>query len=218
VRLITAPALPQIDSLLPDTARGKHLVQADLATAAGRDRLRDLIPSADILIQGFRPGALDRHGFSPAEIARLAPGIVCVWLCAFGHVGPWAGRRGFDSLVQSATGFNAEEGRAAGTGPRELPCQALDHATGYLMAFAAMMARRRQAREGGSWLVRASLAQTGRWIQVFGRQDGFGAVPLTGSEIAAACETRATPRGLVRAVRHAAHLADTPAAWVPADY
>ena len=218
VRLVTAPSLPQIESLLHDTARGKHVVNADLATAEGRKRLAVLIRGADIVIQGFRPGAFDRLGFSPVEIARLSPGVVCVWLCAFGHVGPWAGRRGFDSLVQTATGFNAEEGQAAGGGPRELPCQALDHATGYLMAFAAMMTRLRQTREGGSWLVRASLAQTGSWVAGFGRQDGFEAIPLAAEEIGAACETRVTPRGSVRAVRHAARLADTPAAWVPADY
>ncbi len=170
------------------------------------------------MIQGFRPGALDRLGFSPDEIARLRPGIVCVWLCAFGPAGPWAGRRGFDSLVQTATGFNAEEGTAAGSGPKELPCQALDHATGHLMAFAAMMARLRQAREGGSWLVRASLAQTGRWIAGFGRKKRFEGAQFTAAEIDAVCETRATPRGSVRAVCHAARLADTPAAWVPADY
>ncbi len=218
VRMVTAPTLPQINSLLHDTARGKRVVNADLATAEGRGRLAALIREADIVLQGFRPGALDRHGFSPAEIARMRPGIVCVWLCAFGHLGPWAGRRGFNSLVQTATGFNAEEGRAAGAGPRELPCQALDHATGYLLAFAAMMARLRQAREGGSWLVRASLAQTGRWVWGFGRQDGFGAVPFSEGEIEAAYETKSTPRGTVRAVRHAALLAETPASWVPADY
>ena len=218
VRLITAPALPQVDSLLPDTARGKRVVSADLATAQGRDRLAALIRGADIVIQGFRPGALDRRGFSPAAIARLRPGVVCVWLSSFGHVGPWAGRRGFDSLVQTATGFNAQEGRAAGTGPKELPCQALDHATGYLMAFAAMMARLRQAREGGSWLVRASLAQTGRWVWGFGRQDGFAAAPFSADDIETACESRVTTRGLVRAVRHAARLAETPACWEPADY
>lgn len=217
VRLITAPGLPQVEALLPDTARGKRVVNADLTTAEGCQRLAALIPAADIVLQGFRPGALDRRGFSPEAIARRRPGIVCVWLCAFGHAGPWAGRRGFDSLVQTATGFNAEEGRAAGAGPRELPCQALDHASGYLMAFAAMMARLRQAREGGSWLVRASLAQTGRWIWNFGRQDGFAAAPFSEAEIAAACETRVTRRGTVRAVREAARLADTPSAWVPAD-
>ena len=91
-------------------------------------------------------------------------------LSAYGHAGPWAGRRGFDSLVQTATGFNHAEGQAAGIeGPKELPAQMLDHATGYFMAFGAMMAKARQAREGGSWHVRVSLAQTGRWLWNLGR-------------------------------------------------
>ena len=101
---------------------------------------------------------------------RINPGIVYVTLSAYGHAGPWAERRGFDSLVQTATGFNHAEGQAAGVdGPKELPAQMLDHATGYFMAFGAMMAKARQAREGGSWHVQVSLAQTGRWLWNLGR-------------------------------------------------
>src|SRR5262249_7722960 len=165
VMLIAAPALPFLDWLAKDTGRGKLAAYADIKTDAGRDTLRSLVGEADIFVQGFRPGAVAAQGFSPEDVAALRPGIVYVSLSAYGHTGPWGGRRGFDSLVQTATGFNHAEGEAAATGGRakELPCQALDHASGYLMAFAAMMARVRQAREGGSWLVRVSLAQTGRW-------------------------------------------------------
>src|SRR6202008_4228220 len=117
-----------------------------------------------------RPHALRSLGFSAEQAAEISPGIVCVSLSAYGHVGPWAERRGFDSLVQTATGFNHAEGQAAELdGPKEVPAQMLDHATGYLMAFGAMMAKERQAREGGSWLVRTSLAQTGRWLWNLGR-------------------------------------------------
>jgi crotonobetainyl-CoA:carnitine CoA-transferase CaiB-like acyl-CoA transferase len=110
--------------------------------------------------------------------ARINPGIVYVSLSAYGHAGPWAERRGFDSLVQTSTGFNHAEGRglAGVEGPKELPAQMLDHASGYLMAFGAMMARARQSREGGSWHVRVSLAQTGRWLWNLGRlPDGLAA-------------------------------------------
>ena len=132
--------------------------------------LRDLLAQADIFSQGYRPRALAALGFSPQDAARISPGIVYVSLSAYGHAGPWAERRGFDSLVQTATGFNHAEGQAAGVdGPKELPAQMLDHATGYLMAFGAMMARARQSREGGSWHVRVSLAQTGRWLWNLGR-------------------------------------------------
>ena len=104
--------------------------------------LRDLLAQADIFSQGYRPRAIAALGFSPEEAARINPGIVYVSLSAYGHAGPWAERRGFDSLVQTATGFNHAEGQAAGVdGPKELPAQMLDHATGYFMAFGAMMAQ-----------------------------------------------------------------------------
>ena len=132
--------------------------------------MRDLLARADIFSQGYRPRAIAGLGFSPEEAARINPGIVYVTLSAYGHAGPWAERRGFDSLVQTATGFNHAEGQAAGVdGPKELPAQMLDHATGYFMAFGAMMAKARQSREGGSWHVRVSLAQTGRWLWNLGR-------------------------------------------------
>ena len=130
---------------------------------------------ADIFSQGYRPHSIAALGFSPQDAARISPGIVYVSLSAYGHSGPWAERRGYDSLVQTATGFNHAEGQAAGIdGPKELPVQMLDHASGYLMAFGAMMARARQSREGGSWHVRVSLAQTGRWLWNLGRMaDGL---------------------------------------------
>jgi hypothetical protein len=114
-----------------------------------------------------------------------------------------------------ASGFNHAEGAAAGLdGPKELPCQALDHATGYLMAFGAMMARLRQAREGGSWLVQASLAQTGRWIWQQGRlENGFAIPEPSPDEVAGFIETSASPFGEIRAIRHVAALSETPAVW-----
>src|SRR5207237_8566315 len=136
-----------------------------------------------ICSQGYRPTSLAALRFSPEDAARISPGIVYVSLSAYGHAGPWAGRRGFDSLVQTSTGFNHAEGQAAGVdGPKELPAQMLDHATGYFMAFGAMMAKARQAREGGSWHVQVSLAQTGRWLWDLGRAAcGLNTRDLTGA-------------------------------------
>jgi crotonobetainyl-CoA:carnitine CoA-transferase CaiB-like acyl-CoA transferase len=215
VMLISAPGLPFIDWLAKDTGRGKLSAHVDLGTEAGRATLGRLIDEADIFIDGFRPGATAARGFGPADAARRRPGIVYASLSAYGPLGPWAGRRGFDSLVQTASGFNDAEGAAAGVdGPKELPCQALDHTAGYLVAFGAMMARLRQAREGGSWLVRASLAQTGRWIWQQGRlPDGFAIPEPSPDEVEAALETSASPFGEIRAIRHAARLSETPARW-----
>jgi len=140
---------------------------------------------------------------------------VVVTLTAYGHAGPWAGRRGFDSLVQNACGLNVAEAEAAGVpAPKELPAQALDHASGYLMAFGAQMALMRKLREGGSWHVRVSLAQTAHWLAGLGRvEDGFVCAEPTGEEIQALTDAMATPFGRLGFVRHAAILPDTPAFW-----
>ena len=182
VLLISGPDLPAIPWLTIDTGRGKLTSFVELKSEQGRGALRDLLAQADIFSQGYRPRAIASLGFSPEDAARINPGIVYVTLSAYGHAGPWAERRGFDSLVQTATGFNHAEGQAAGVdGPKELPAQMLDHATGYFMAFGAMMAKARQSREGGSWHVRVSLAQTGRWLWNLGRvADGLKTEDLTG--------------------------------------
>ncbi|WP_456619143.1 MULTISPECIES: CoA transferase [unclassified Bradyrhizobium] len=216
VLLVSGPELPAIPWLTIDTGRGKLTTFIELKSEAGQAQLRELLKQADIFSQGYRPRALAALGFAPEQAASINPGIVYVTLSAYGHAGPWAKRRGFDSLVQTTTGFNHAEGRAAGIdGPKELPAQMLDHATGYLMAFGAMMARARQAREGGSWHVRVSLAQTGRWLWNLGRLEGGLNTPdITGEAVHAAfIESMPSGFGALKAVRHSALLSKTPARW-----
>jgi crotonobetainyl-CoA:carnitine CoA-transferase CaiB-like acyl-CoA transferase len=215
VMLISSPNLPTIPWLVIDTGRGKLTSFIDLKIGAGRDTLRGLLAEADIFSQGYRPQSIAALGFSPQDAARISPGIVYVSLSAYGDAGPWAGRRGFDSLVQTSTGFNHAEGQAAGVdGPKELPMQILDHATGYLMAFGAMVARLRQAREGGSWHVKVSLAQTGRWLWNLGRlENGLAATDLTADEISPFLEQSPSGFGALQAVRHTAVMSVTPVFW-----
>jgi crotonobetainyl-CoA:carnitine CoA-transferase CaiB-like acyl-CoA transferase len=215
VLLISGPDLPAIPWLTIDTGRGKLTSFAELKSEAGRASLRDLLAQADIFSQGYRPRALASLGFSPEDAAKINPGIVYVSLSAYGHAGPWAERRGFDSLVQTSTGFNHAEGQAAGVeGPKELPAQMLDHATGYLMAFGAVMAKARQSREGGSWHVRVSLAQTGRWLWNLGRvADGFTTEDLKGDAVTPFIEQLPSGFGPLQSVRHSAALSKTPAFW-----
>ncbi len=215
VMLISGPDLPFIPWLTIDNGRGKLASFVELKSEQGRACFRDLLASADILSQGYRPASIAALGFSPQDAARINPGIVYVSLSAYGHAGPWAERRGFDSLVQTATGFNHDEGQAAGVeGPKELPAQMLDHGTGYLMAFGAMMAKARQSREGGSWHVRVSLAQTGRWLRNLGRvADGFKTEDLKGETVASLIEEIPSGYGPLRSVRHSALLSKTPAFW-----
>jgi crotonobetainyl-CoA:carnitine CoA-transferase CaiB-like acyl-CoA transferase len=215
VLLISGRDLPAIPWLTIDTGRGKLTSFVELKNEQGRGVLRDLLATADIFSQGYRPQALADLGFSPDEAARINPGIVFVSLSAYGHAGPWAERRGFDSLVQTTTGFNHAEGQAAGVdGPKELPAQMLDHATGYLMAFGAMMAKARQSREGGSWDVRVSLAQTGRWLWNLGRvADGLAIEDLRGETVRPLVEEMASGFGPLRSISHSAKLSKTPAFW-----
>ncbi|VTU17664.1 Formyl-coenzyme A transferase [Variovorax sp. SRS16] len=211
VMLINSPRLPNIVSIA-DTSRGKLSAHADLETQEGRDALAGLLREAHVFVQGYRPGGLAARGFGPEALARARPGIVCVSLTAYGTEGPWAGRRGFDSLVQTAMGFNHAEGEAAGDGkPRPLPMQILDQATGYLIAMGASAALWRQLREGGSWHVQVSLAQTGHWLRGLGRvPHGLAAAR---PDFAPWLETSTSGFGELRAMRHSAQLSRTPAAW-----
>ena len=215
VMLVTAAHLPQMMPLVMDSGRGKLSTFLDLRDATGRDTLAALTREADIFVQGYRPGAVAASGFSPEHAAQLRPGIIYVSLCAYGHEGPWAPRRGFDSLVQNANGINAAEAQAAGSAqPKPLPCQALDHAAGYLMAFGAMTALRRRITEGGSWHMRVSLAQAGHWIRGLGRiGDGFGCPDPDFAAVQDRLEEHDSGFGRLIAVRHAAELAETPARW-----
>jgi crotonobetainyl-CoA:carnitine CoA-transferase CaiB-like acyl-CoA transferase len=215
VLLISSPDLPAIPWLTIDTGRGKLTSFVDLRSEQGRGVLRDLLADADIFSQGYRPRAIAALGFSPEQAAHINPGIVYVTLSAYGHAGPWGERRGFDSLVQTTTGFNHAEGQAAGLdGPKELPAQMLDHATGYFMAFGAMMAKARQAREGGSWHVQVSLAQTGRWLWNLGRvNDGLAISDLKADAVTPFIEDVPSGFGPLRSVSHSARLSKTPAFW-----
>jgi hypothetical protein len=211
VMLVNSPQLPNIEAVA-DTSRGKLSVHVDLQTEAGRETLRGLVREADVFLQGYRPGSLDALGFGPQALASLRPGIVCVSLSAYGTQGPWAGRRGFDSLVQTATGFNRAEALAWGSPePKALPLQVLDYSAGYLLAFGAQAAWLRRARDGGSWHVQVSLARTGQWLRTLGRCSDFAAVPRPSFD--GATETTASGFGELEAVRHAAQFSHTPARW-----
>ncbi len=211
VMLVNSPHLPNIASIA-DTSRGKLSAHIDLQTQDGRAALERLVTDAHVFVQGYHPGGLDARGFSPQVIAERRPGIVCVSLSAYGETGPWRERRGFDSLVQTATGFNHAEAEAAGSSdPKPLPMQILDYATGHLMAFAAAVALRRQALEGGSWHVRLSLAQTGHWIRSLGRvANGFA---IARPDRAPYLETAASGFGELVALRHSAQFERTPTRW-----
>jgi crotonobetainyl-CoA:carnitine CoA-transferase CaiB-like acyl-CoA transferase len=215
VLLVTARHLPAIDPLVIDTGRGKRSTSLDLRDEAEKAKLGQLLSGADVFVQGYRPSALASRGFAPQAAAAVRPGIVYVSLCAYGQAGPWSERRGFDSLVQTASGFNDAEARAAGSEvPKPLPAQVLDHSTGYLMAFGAMTALARRAREGGSWHVQLSLARTAQWLRSLGQvENGFECPDSSLDDVRDLMEESPSGFGRLQAVRHSAALSQTPARW-----
>jgi crotonobetainyl-CoA:carnitine CoA-transferase CaiB-like acyl-CoA transferase len=159
---VDGPLRPDLREGLIDTGVGKRHVVLDLADARDRTTVEELLAAADVVVQGYRPGALDRFGMDAAALAQRHPHLVVVRLSAWGLRGPWAGRRGFDSLVQAATGVATVCGTPEQ--PGVLPAQALDHATGYLAAATVLAVLLRQRAEGGGWYGELSLAQTAHWL------------------------------------------------------
>ena len=159
---IDSPGMPDDRDALLDTGVGKRHVELDLADPRDRATADGLLRLADVVVQGYRPGALDRFGFDPASLLERHPHLVVVRLSAWGIAGPWGGRRGFDSLVQVASGIAHRCGRDGV--PGVLPAQALDHATGHLAAGTVLGALARQREEGGGWHGELSLARTASWL------------------------------------------------------
>ncbi len=150
---------------VPEVVLGKRCARLDLRVREERAVFEDLLRQADVLVHGLRPGALENLGLGAARRRELNPGLVDVSLSAYGWSGPWQGRRGFDSLVQMGTGI-ADAGMRMGghDRPTPLPVQAIDHATGYLMAAAAVRGLVRRVATGGGCTVRLSLARTAHWL------------------------------------------------------
>jgi crotonobetainyl-CoA:carnitine CoA-transferase CaiB-like acyl-CoA transferase len=167
---VGADHLALVPSLAVDTGFGKRFCHLDLRTERARATLRGLVAQADVVLQAYRPAALARLGFGPVDLAAIRPGLVYVSISAWGNRGPWRGRRGFDSLVQMASGIADEGARmAAADQPRPLPAQALDHATGWLAALAAIEGLHRRHTVGGSWHAQLSLVRTRDWLDSLGR-------------------------------------------------
>ncbi|MBO0851725.1 MAG: CoA transferase, partial [Pseudonocardia sp.] len=157
------PDRPELSIHRYDGLPGKRSALLDASTPDGAGRLHELLAEADVVVHGYRPGALDRFGLAGADLAERHPGLVVIALSAWGGDGPWGDRRGFDSIVQAAVGVAARES-PDGERPGALPCQLLDHGTGYLCAAAALDGLRRQAEHGGGYLRELSLARTAHWL------------------------------------------------------
>ena len=217
---IAGAHLPSLGRQEFDTGHGKLSAYLDLREEKDKEILRGLVRETDVFSQGYRPGTLGNRGFSPEALAQLRPGIVVVSLCAFSHAGPWASRRGFDTVIQSVSGIVWRQGEVFPgnkPGPQFYPVSAIDFLTGYLMAFGAMVALKRRALEGGSWLVRISLAQVGRWLVERG-QVPEGELKdvikeFTPEELQRWSITSDTPSGRLQHLRPTLQLTETQPYW-----
>jgi len=212
---ITAAHLPDSGQVDLDTGLGKLSAQIDLRTPEGTSTLRALAREAEVFSQSYRPGALAGRGFSPETLAELRPGIVCTTLSAWGTTGPWSARRGFDTIVQCVSGI--ADACAANGMPRYLPVSVIDYVSGYLMALGTMVALARRAQEGGSWLVRVSLARTGQWIVDRGSvaPSALQGLPeeFPADELARLVTEVDAPDGRVRHLKPVVQMPDTPTHW-----
>ena len=220
VMKITAGHLPNIGYQEYDTGHGKLNATLDLRDGRQMETLRGLVRQTDVFSQGYRPGTLGGRGLSPEELAELRPGIVYISLSAFSHEGPWASRRGFDTVVQTVSGITQRQGElfpGAIPGPQFYPVSAIDYLTGYLMAFGGIVALNKRIHEGGSWLVRISLAQVGRWLVSQGEipetQLKDVAAEFTPEEIASWLMVSETPMGNLGHLSPVVGLSDSAPRW-----
>ena len=220
VMKITAAHLPNLGYQEWDTGHGKLSAELDLRTRGDLDVLRGLVRQADVFSQGYRPGALANRGLAPEELAAIRPGLVYRFpLC----LRPYRPLGVAARLRHGRADGERHHGSSGGVRPRQrlgpqfYPVSAIDYCTGYLMAFGAMAALARRSREGGSWLVRTSLAQVGKWIV------DLGEVPtamlkempaeFTPDELERWSSTSETPSGRLSHLKPVVQLSQTPTYW-----
>jgi crotonobetainyl-CoA:carnitine CoA-transferase CaiB-like acyl-CoA transferase len=211
---LDAPDRPELTLHGYDGLPGKRSALLDFGTAAGAGRLHHLLAGADVLVHGYRPHALERFGLSPELLAERHPGLVVVSLSAWGSRGPWGGRRGFDSIVQAASGIAMAES-ADGERPGAMPCQLLDHGTGYLCAAAALQALARQSAHGGTEFRELCLARTAHWLLALPRETAAaaGSTAAVDGDDPAWLTTLDGAEGPVTTVRPPGRLDDEALTW-----
>ena len=200
-------------AVVPEVTLGKRCARLDLRRTEDRANFKALLSEADIFLHGYRPGALDRLGFGPVTRRALSPGLIDVCLSAYGWSGPWAARRGFDSLVQMSTGI-ADAGMRWRNADRPvpLPVQALDHATGYLMAAVAIRGVSQRLVQGNGTEARLSLARTAKLLVESGVEHTTAALaPETSADLSPTSE--ATDWGQALRVKPPITINGAPMRW-----
>jgi crotonobetainyl-CoA:carnitine CoA-transferase CaiB-like acyl-CoA transferase len=216
VLMVTAAGLPQMVDHVRDTSHGKRSCFLDLKTADGAQQLAELVRSADVVIDGYRPGRIAGLGFDLDSLLELRPGLVHLKVTCFGTGGPFQDRGGWDQVAQAVSGLCDATGARTGTGqPTLMFPPACDYNTGYLGAYGVLLALARRAREGGSYSVNVSLCQTAFYIQRQGTLDSFGDAParLSPSELEHRYVTADTSYGTLRTLGPVLDMSETPPFW-----
>lgn len=208
---VTSPTLPNQPELDIDMARGKRTVQIDIKKPQDKARLLELIRTADVFLSSYRPGSLAAQGFSSEELVKINPNLVVATLNAWGEDGPWAKNRGFDSLVQAASGINVAEAEHFGSDEpsRVLPCQALDHGAGYLLATGIMAALYKRTINGGAYEVHVSLAGVMKYLRSLGQlpKESLEEIGIPDFQVTEKyMETKTTALGVLKAITHSASI------------
>ncbi|MCW2999634.1 MAG: hypothetical protein JWN65_3183, partial [Solirubrobacterales bacterium] len=214
---VDAPLMAELPLLWLDTGCGKRSTHLDLRNRLDRERLHRLLDDADVLVTGYRPRALEPFGLTGDVLAGKHPQLCTVTLSAWGDTGPWGARRGFDSLVQSATGIALEASFDGGLTPGALPAQVLDHGTGYLVAAAAIRALTLRAQDQRASHARLALARTAMWL-LDQERDVTQDAPAP-ADVAPFCDVLESALGAVRVVRPPGAIDGRPLRWAggPAD-
>lgn len=209
---IAPPRTSDPINFMIDTGFGKRAAFLDLDSSGDVARYKDLAANCDLVVQSLRPGVLQRRGLGCAELAAASRGLVYVSVSCYGlDDGPWSRYVGYDPLSQSATGVCSDEGRA--DAPRVVSCTLLaDYLTSYLGTFGALTGLIRRARDGGSYHVRISLAQTCMWVQDLGLQRRRGISEHAGS-VKPRLLTMDSPFGELQYLAPVAQYSETPAYW-----
>ncbi len=216
VLMVAAADLPQVPAFVRDLSHGKRSCFLDLRVPAEAERLAALADGADVFINGYRPGRLANHGFSPEALAARRPGMITVSINCFGSGGPFADRAGWEQVAQSVTGIALTHGRMIGADrPTLAPAPMCDYLTGYLAAYGAMLALGRRAREGGAYHVRVSLCQSAMFYQRQGLADGFDDAPetLTEDELSALYVRETCSYGELLTLGPVLRMSETPCRW-----
>ena len=212
VLMVTAQSLPQMPEAVIDTSHGKRSCFLDLNDTNDARTLRELARQADVFSQGYRPGMIGKHGFSPEDLAAIRPGIVYTSISCYGADGPFSHRAGWEQVAQTMTGLCHDNNPKR---PHLLPAAACDYTTGYLAAFGVLVALARRAVEGGSWHVRVSLCQTGMLIHRQGLLDHApSGLDLAPTELDALRIESSPPHlGPLRHLGPILRMSQTPAHW-----